>query len=427
MSKLNSNNIDVQRILNVLQELYQKMIICSFLSYHNLDEKFNELTTHITNEELLKDLTDHFELIKAFREKHIEIKDEDESNGKPLNEEEEEKDYDEDRQANQKDEPKEKENLLGITEDTSDETKNLAKSCRNFCRKYYRDEEFLQLIREYKAEDEDIDDFITKFGEVILPHYIKKTKMTLEEEESETNLNTVLRQKINDLQEQIRIKTIKYNTIQEERKKFNENCKKKINDIKKEIEQKKSDTTKNLNALIKEVNTELTKKKEENERALKSLHDEHKKVIDEFNENKTKDLEKENGLREEYEKKEKAFEVLISEYDAAMFNDKTDLEEKTKEKEKLNIILNSNNMELDTLANKYNVLKENFLVTQQKCKDVDYLNKVKERSVEWIQAQYRGYFIRKTMKKKYKFLNALTVTKKPKEEDVKGKGKGKKK
>ena len=76
---------------------------------------------------------------------------------------------------------------------------------------------------------------------------------------------------------------------------------------------------------------------------------------------------------------------------------------------------------------KFKTLLENFLVTQQKCKDVDYLNKVKERSVEWIQAQFRGYWTRKTMKKKYKFLSALTVNKKPKEEETgKGKGKGKK-
>ena len=108
-----------------------------------------------------------------------------------------------------------------------------------------------------------------------------------------------------------------------------------------------------------------------------------------------------------------------------MQNNKKDLEEKNKEKEQLLAILENKKDELDTLENKYKCLQENFLITQQKCKDVDYLNKVKERSVEWIQAQFRGYWTRKTMKKKYKFLNALTAAKKPKEEDA-GKGKGKK-
>ena len=108
-----------------------------------------------------------------------------------------------------------------------------------------------------------------------------------------------------------------------------------------------------------------------------------------------------------------------------MQNNKKDLEEKNKEKEQLLAILENKKDELDTLENKYKCLQENFLITQQKCKDGDYLNKVKERSVEWIQAQFRGYWTRKTMKKKYKFLNALTAAKKPKEEEP-GKGKGKK-
>lgn len=425
MSKLNYNNIDVQRILNVLQELYQKMIICSFLSFQNLSEKENDLENRITNPELLKDLKAHLELMKGFREKHIEIKEEDDLNGKPFNEEDEDKDLDEERQANQKEEQKnERENLLGITEDTSDETKNLAKSCRKFCRKYYRDEEFLQLIKDYKEEDEDIDDFIAKFGEVILPHYIKKTKMTLEEEQSETNLNTVLRQKINDLKDQIRIKKKKLETVSEERKKFNEDCKLRINNIKKEIQELQSNTTKNLNKLIEDKNKELNQCKEENDKRLESLRREHETAIEDFEKKKKDDAGTENACREEYEKKEKAFEALVSEYDVAMTNDKADLEEKNREKERLNIVLATHKTELDTLENKYKVLQENFLVTQQKCKDVDYWNKVKTRSVEWIQAQYRGYYTRKTMKKKYKFLNALTVTKKPKEEDPKAKGKG---
>ena len=65
-----------------------------------------------------------------------------------------------------------------------------------------------------------------------------------------------------------------------------------------------------------------------------------------------------------------------------MQNNKKDMEEKNKEKEQLTAILENKKDELDTLENKYQVLKENFLLTQQKCKDVDYMNKVKERSVE---------------------------------------------
>ena len=71
MSKLNYNNIDVQRLLNVLSELFLKFKICSFISYQNLDGNLNEITQHITNEELKNDINEHYELLKKFREKHI--------------------------------------------------------------------------------------------------------------------------------------------------------------------------------------------------------------------------------------------------------------------------------------------------------------------------------------------------------------------
>ena len=425
MSKLNYNNIDVQRLLNVLSELFLKFKICSFISYQNLDEKLNELSSHTTNEELLKDLRDHYELLKKFREKHIIQEDEDAKvNG---NDEEEERE-DDDRPKENQDINIEKMDLIGIEENTSDETKNLAYNCRKFCRKYYRDKEFLKLIDERKGPDPDIDDFIKKFNDVIVPHYQKKTKMTLEEEESETHLNAVLRQKINDLQEQIKEKTKRYEKLKKDREEFKKECQKQISEINTEIKTLKDTTTDKLNELITKHNEDLNKKKEENDKKLESLRREHERAIDDFNQKKSNDAGQEKALRDAYETQEKKYAAVIGEYDIDMQNNKKDLEEKNKEKEQLTAILENKKDELDTLENKYKCLQENFLITQQKCKDVDYLNKVKERSVEWIQAQFRGFWTRKTMKKKYKFLNALTIAKKPKEEEPgKGKGKGKKK
>ena len=426
MSKLNYNNIDVQRLLNVLSELFLKFKICSFISYQNLDEKLNEIiSSNITNKELLKDLTDHYELLKKFREKHIIQEDEDAKvNG---NDEEEERE-DDDKPKENPDINKEKMDLIGIEENTSDETKNLAYNCRKFCRKYYRDKEFLKLIDERKGPDPDIDDFIKKFNDVIVPHYQKKTKMTLEEEESETHLNAVLRQKINDLQEQIKEKTKRYEKLKKDREEFKKECQKQISEINTEIKTLKDTTTDKLNELITKHNEDLNKKKEENDKKLESLRREHERAIDDFNQKKSNDAGQEKALRDAYETQEKKYAAVIGEYDIDMQNNKKDLEEKNKEKEQLTAILENKKDELDTLENKYKCLQENFLITQQKCKDVDYLNKVKERSVEWIQAQFRGFWTRKTMKKKYKFLNALTIAKKPKEEEPgKGKGKGKKK
>ena len=252
--------------------------------------------------------------------------------------------------------------------------------------------------------------------------------MTLEEEESETHLNAVLRQKINDLQDQIQVKTARYEKLKNDRAQFKKECQQKISEINTEIKTLKDTTTDKLNELITKHNEDLNKKKEENDKKLESLRREHERAIDDFNQKKSNDAGQEKALRDAYETQEKKYATVIGEYDIDMQNNKKDLEEKNKEKEQLTAILENKKDELDTLENKYKCLQENFLITQQKCKDVDYLNKVKERSVEWIQAQFRGFWTRKTMKIKYKFLNALTVAKKPKEEEPgKGKGKGKKK
>ena len=428
MSKLNYSNIDVQRLLNVLSELFIKFKICGFISYKNLDENLSEIIQKAQNQELIQDLKDHYELLKKFREKHI-IQEEEENKEKEGNEEEEDREYDEENKGKEKDETKkEKMDLIGIEENTSEETKSLAYNCRKFCRKYYRDKEFIKLIDETKGADPDIDEFIKKFEEVIVPHFQKKTQMTLEEEQSETHMNAVLRQKINDLQDQIQIKSAKYEKLKKDREKFKKDCQEQINKINEEIKNLKDITNDKLNALIKEHNEDLNKKKEENDKKLESLRREHERAIEDFNTKKNTDAGQEKALRDAYETQEKKYAAVIGEYDIDMQNNKKDMEEKNKEKEQLIAILENKKDELDTLENKYQVLKENFLLTQQKCKDVDYMNKVKERSVEWIQAQFRGYWTRKTMKKKYKFLSALTVNKKPKEEDAgKGKGKGKKK
>ena len=417
MSKLNYSNIDVQRLLNVLSELFLKFKICSFISYKNLDENIGEITTKTQNPELIQDLKEHYELLKKFREKHI-IQEEEDTKGKEGNEEEEEREYDEDRQGKEKEETKkEKMDLIGIEENSSEETKSLAYNCRKFCRKYYRDKEFLKLVDETKGADPDIDDFIQKFQEVIVPHFQKKTQMTLEEEASETHMNAVLRQKINDLRDQIQIKTAKYEKLKKDRAAFKQKCQDEISNINEQIKNLKDDTTKRLNDLINKHNIDLNKKKEENDKKLESLRREHERAIDDFNQKKSTDAGQEKALRDAYETQEKKYAAIIGEYDIDMQNNKKDMEEKNKEKEQLTAILENKKDELDTLENKYQVLKENFLLTQQKCKDVDYMNKVKERSVEWIQAQFRGYWTRKTMKKKFKFLSALTVNKKPKEVD----------
>ena len=64
--------------------------------------------------------------------------------------------------------------------------------------------ESLKLSDEAKGIDDPvIYNFIRKFHEVIEAYFQKMTKMTLEEEANETHMNAVLRQKMNDLRDQI--------------------------------------------------------------------------------------------------------------------------------------------------------------------------------------------------------------------------------
>ena len=64
--------------------------------------------------------------------------------------------------------------------------------------------ESLKLSDETKRIDYPIlFNFIRKFHEVIVAHFQKMTKITLEEEASETHINAALRQKINYLRDQI--------------------------------------------------------------------------------------------------------------------------------------------------------------------------------------------------------------------------------
>jgi len=67
---------------------------------------------------------------------------------------------------------------------------------------------------------------------------------------------------------------------------------------------------------------------------------------------------------ENYKKLEslrKKYSAIIVEYDIDMHNNKKDMEEKNKEKEWLTAVLENKKDGLDTLENKYQVNKENFL------------------------------------------------------------------
>lgn len=81
MSNLNVNNIDVQRIINILVELKAKTEICSFLTIKSLQiitqkQNLDEIRPRLKKPSILKDLVKHYECMENFKSKHLIIKQE---------------------------------------------------------------------------------------------------------------------------------------------------------------------------------------------------------------------------------------------------------------------------------------------------------------------------------------------------------------
>lgn len=112
MSNLNINNIDVQRVINVLQELKRKLQLLSFFTIQTMDKLManeDEIVMHFQNENLIKEIKEHFELMKVFRKEHCLEAEQD----KPQDKQAEAKnDEDQPEQIIEEKVEKEKENLL---------------------------------------------------------------------------------------------------------------------------------------------------------------------------------------------------------------------------------------------------------------------------------------------------------------------------
>lgn len=59
-------------------------------------------------------------------------------------------------------------------------------------------------------------------------------------------------------------------------------------------------------------------------------------------------------------------------------------------------------MERDKLKEKYEIYKEAYEKHQEKLKSMAKNKQEKERAVEWIQASFRGFLLRKQQRKKFK-------------------------
>ena len=212
MSNLNINNLDVQRIINVLNELSRKIQICSFLTFktmYNIEVNKEILKSKINNPGFWEDLEKHFQCMMDFRAHVIELEEEKKEEKNSEIKDEDKLEESEDAQSQLKEKEKtERKDLIGVTEGFNAETKELSKSTRNLCRKYYKEVGLLQEMEMFRMDPEVIK-FSNDFSGVLLNNYINKSKMTKEEELSQVALNVYLTSKIIELEDQIQTKTLK--------------------------------------------------------------------------------------------------------------------------------------------------------------------------------------------------------------------------
>lgn len=414
MSNLNINNIDVQRIINVLNELESKITICSFLTFktmNNYDKNRVQIQEKIYNPDFLVDLESHYEIMNRFKFNHLEIQEEvkEGERNSEIKDEENLEEIEEGANKEQEIAVKEIKDLQGIDENTSAITKELAKNTRNICRKYYKE---LAIVNEMKAlrADSDILKFCDNFA-FILEHYTKKCKMTVEEEKSDYTLNATLTAKIIDLENQIKVKQDKYEKLKKERQDFKDACNKKLKEIENEINIMRDSNKNELGQLEEKINKELNKNHEANSNRVQDLRDRLLQVQTEFDKKKVEDENEEKKAIDAYGVQENYLRNNIYEYDREMFGHKEMMENLKKEDQLLKVDMSEKKVLKDKLRDKFEMYDESYKKHSVKMEQMKYENEVKLKASEWIQANFRGFWTRKTMKKKYKF---LAILKKPK-------------
>lgn len=412
MSNLNINNLDVQRIINVLTELISKIDICSIFTFKTIEKiKTNqeELKELIKNEEFWEDLEEHFKLMKSFKETHLIII-EKLNNNERNSELRDEDDFIDLEEHNVVQEIiREKENLSGIEEKTSEITKALAKNIRAICRKYYKHKELIEVLKSFRIDSEIID-FCEEFQSVLY-HHNKKVKMTLEEEKSDMSLNKYLTAKIIDLENQINDKQFKYEKLKRERTEFKNKCIEDLNSMDDEIKMLQQNTEHSLNEFENKINTNLNNVFESSEVRTNALKEKLQTVQGELDKKKKENEDEEKKLILEYKTGEDQLKDNIGEYDLDIKTTKETLERLNKENDHLKIEMNEKKNLRDQEKEKFETYEKAFERHMVNINELNYNNNVKVKASEWIQGQFRGYITRKVLRKKYKF---LAVLRKPK-------------
>jgi len=231
--------------------------------------------------------------------------------------------------------------------------------------------------------------------------------MTFEEEKSDLLLNAHLTEKIIDLEKQITEKQNKYEKLKKERQDFKTNCINKIQEIEKEIEMIKNSTEMELSEIENKINKDLNDFNETNQKNIQELKEKVTSINQELEKKKNENEAIERGLGTEVNGAHIAHQQITDQYDNFMDEHKESMDTISKEILELTLDLENKNKLRDKLKKKYLAYEAAHKKHQERLSKLKFDEDVKLKAAEWIQSQFRGFFIRKTKRKNYKFLNVL--------------------
>jgi len=235
----------------------------------------------------------------------------------------------------------------------------------------------------------------------------KKCKMTFEEEKSDLVLNVHLTEKISDLELQINEKQNKYEKLKKERQEFKTNSINKIQEIEKEIEMIKNSTEMELNEIENKINKDLNDFNDKHQKNVQELKERVNLIHLELEKKKQDNEALEKNLGSEVNGVYQNHQNTTDQYDMMMEEYKSDMVALDKEIMELNLDLENKTKLKNKMKKKYLAYEAAHKKHQERLAKLKFDEDVKVKAAQWIQAQFRGFFMRKTKRKNYKFLSVL--------------------
>jgi len=273
------------------------------------------------------------------------------------------------------------------------------------CRKYHKNTLLIEFLKRFRGDPELIS--FSEGFDFMLKNSTKKCKMTYEEENSDLLLNAHLTEKISDLEIQIFDKQNKYEKLKKERQDFKTNCINKIQEIEKEIEMIKNSTEMELKEIEDKINKDLNDFNEKNQKNIQELKEKVSQINQELDKERNVNENNEKNMGMDVHQAHQNYQQITDQYDGFMEEHKEIVDGIGKEIKELTIELQNKNILKEKLKMKFSAYSEASKKHNERIAKLKFDEEVKVKAAEWIQAQFRGFFIRKTKRKNYKFLSVL--------------------